>query len=376
MSKETTHSLLKKRKRRGNSPFVIYNNQLMNFKICYSFVLFLFFLSCASLKKEPKAVNITQNYIADHPVTAASHASTLTELEPNTLLAAWFGGKYEGAKDVSIYVSSYKNKKWSAPKKLIEPLIKEGDTLPCWNPVLFKSKSQNLYLFYKVGKNPREWFGAMIVSKDNGNTWSNPKYLPTGILGPIRNKPIETAPGIILCGSSTESIDDNKWRVHLEKYTENTDTWERIDINDPKQFDIIQPTFLVHSDQEIQILSRSRHNKLISSWSEDNGQTWQRTDSINVVNSNSGVDAVTLFDKSFLLVNNPLKMGKDWFNGRNVLDVEYSKDGVNWKKIFDLENQTEGEFSYPAIIQTSDKKVHILYTYNRKFIRHTTFDLK
>lgn len=332
-------------------------------------------VSCASLKKEPKAVNITQNYIADNPVTAASHASTLVELEPNTLLAAWFGGKYEGAKDVSIYVSSYKEKKWSAPKKLIEPLIKDGDTLACWNPVLFKSTSRNMYLFYKVGKNPREWFGAMIVSKDNGNSWSNPKYLPKGILGPIRNKPIETSPGIILCGSSTESIDDNKWRVHLEKYTETTDTWERIDINDPKQFDIIQPTFLVHPDHEIQILSRSRHNKLISSWSEDNGKTWQRTDSINVVNSNSGVDAVTLSDQSFLLVNNPLKMGKDWFNGRNILDVESSKDGVHWKKILDLENQPEGEFSYPAIIQTSDKKVHILYTYNRKFIRHTTFDL-
>ena len=78
----------------------------------------------------------------------------------------------------------------------------------------------------------------------------------------------------------------------------------------------------------------------------------------------------------FLLVNNPLPQGKDWFNGRNVLDVEYSKDGVNWKKLFDLENQKEGEFSYPAIIQTSDKKVHILYTYNRKFIKHTAFDLK
>jgi len=349
----------------------------MNLKIyCPFVVLMLFSFSCASLKKEPKAINIAQNYITDYPVTTASHASTLVELEPNILLAAWFGGKYEGAKDVSIYISSYKEKKWSAPKKLIEPLIKDGDTLPCWNPVLFKSKSQNLYLFYKVGKNPREWFGSMIVSKDNGNNWSNPKYLPKGILGPIRNKPIETAPGIILCGSSTESIDDNKWRVHLERYTENNDTWEKIAIDDKKQFDIIQPTFLVHSDKEIQILSRSRHNKLISSWSEDNGKSWKRTDSINVVNSNSGVDAVTLANQSFLLVNNPLKMGKDWFNGRNILDVEASKDGVHWKKILDLENQPEGEFSYPAIIQTSDKKVHILYTYNRKFIKHTIFDLK
>jgi alpha-L-fucosidase len=349
----------------------------MHLKKYYSFFLLnVLLVSCTSIRKEPKAVNITQSYIAENPVTTASHASTLVETEPNVLLAAWFGGKHEGAKDVSIYISSFKETKWSAPKKIIEPLIKDGDTLPCWNPVLFKSKAQNLYLFYKVGKNPREWFGAMIVSKDNGKSWSQAKYLPKGILGPIRNKPIETTPGVILCGSSTESIDDNKWRVFIETYTEATDSWTITDINDRKNFDIIQPTFLVHSAKEIQILSRSRHNKLISSWSEDNGKTWQKTDSINVVNSNSGVDAVTLSDKSFLLVNNPLKMGKDWFNGRNVLDVEYSKDGLSWSKLFDLENQKEGEFSYPAIIRTSDKKVHILYTYNRKFIKHTTFDLK
>lgn len=349
----------------------------MNLKKYSSIVLLVsVFLACKSIQNEPKAVSVKQNYIAENPVTKASHASTLVELEDNSLLAAWFGGKYEGAKDVGIYISSYKGKKWSAPKELIKPLIKDGDTLPCWNPVLFKSKVQNLYLFYKVGKNPREWFGAMIVSKDDGKTWGETKYLPKGILGPIRNKPIETTPGIILCGSSTESVDDNKWRVFIETYTEATDKWTITDINDKKNFDIIQPTFLVHSDTKIQILSRSRHNKLISSWSEDNGKTWQKTDSINVVNSNSGVDAVTLSDKSFLLVNNPLKMGKDWFNGRNVLDVEYSKDGLNWKKLFDLENQKEGEFSYPAIIQTSDKKIHILYTYNRKFIKHTTFDLK
>ncbi|MDR7211823.1 sialidase family protein [Flavobacterium piscis] len=338
-------------------------------------LLVLAAISCTSLKKAPKAVNITATFISDPPITDNSHAATLVELKPGQLMAAWFGGKHEGAKDVGIYYSVYKEKKWSVPLNLVTPLILQKDTLPCWNPVLFKGKSENLYLFYKVGKNPREWFGAMIISKDNGNTWSKPKYLPDGILGPIKNKPIETAPGVILCGSSTESVDDNKWRVHVEKYTETTDTWEKITIDDKKEFDIIQPAFLVHSPNEIQMLSRSKHNKIISSWSEDNGDTWKKTDSIHVVNSNSGIDAVTLAKGSFLLVNNPLKQGKDWFNGRNVLDVEYSKDGVKWQKLFDLENQAEGEFSYPAIIQTTDGKIHILYTFNRKYIKHTAFEV-
>jgi predicted neuraminidase len=337
-------------------------------------LLVLVSLSCTSVKKL-KVNNITNSFITNHPITNNSHAATLVELEPNKILAAWFGGKYEGAKDVGIYFSNYENKKWTVPKNFVQPLKKERDTLPCWNPVLFKSKSENLYLFYKIGKNPREWFGAMIISNDNGITWSAPKYLPDGILGPIKNKAIETTSGVILCGSSTESIGDNKWRVHVEKYTEATDSWEKIPIDNKKEFEIIQPTFLVHSPNEIQMLSRSKHNKIISSWSEDNGQNWKDTDSIHVVNSNSGIDALTISKKSFLLVNNPLKQGEDWFNGRNVLDVEYSKDGINWKKIFDLENQKEGEFSYPAIIQTLDNKIHVLYTYNRKYIKHVVFEL-
>ncbi|MEO6173721.1 MAG: sialidase family protein [Flavobacterium circumlabens] len=332
--------------------------------------------SCTSVpKKKMQAVNITQSYIAHEPVTNNSHAATLVEIKPNQIMAAWFGGKYEGAKDVGIYFSVYKDKKWSVPQNLVQPAIIKGDTLPCWNPVLFKSKSQNLYLFYKVGKNPREWFGAMITSKDNGATWSAPKYLPEGILGPIKNKPVEVVPGIILCGSSTESTENNQWRVHVETYTEATDIWEKIGVADQKQFDVIQPTFLVHANNTIQMLSRSKHNKIITSWSKDNGRNWAETDSLNVVNSNSGIDALTLSKKSFLLVNNPLPQGKDWFNGRNILDVEYSANGISWKKLFDLENQKEGEFSYPAIIRTSDGKIHVLYTYNRKYIKHVTFDV-
>ena len=348
----------------------------MNLKPNYSVLLVvLVFISCTSIPKNPKANIITQQFISDEPVTNNSHAATLVELKSNELMAAWFGGKYEGAKDVGIYFSNYKDNRWSEPKCLVQPLIRKGDTLPCWNPVLFKSKSKLVYLFYKVGKNPREWFGAMIVSKDNGTTWSDPTYLPENILGPIKNKPIETVPGIILCGSSTESIENNHWRAHVEKYIEATGEWTKIPIENNQGFDIIQPTFLVHSNKIIQMLFRSKHDTLITSWSNDKGESWKKTDSINVVNSNSGIDGLMVSKKSFLLVNNPLRQGKDWFNGRNVLDVEHSKDGIHWKKLFDLENQTEGEFSYPAIIQTSDKKVHVLYTYNRKYIKHVAFEL-
>ena len=46
--------------------------------------------------------------------------------------------------------------------------------------------------------------------------------LPDGILGPVKNHPIELADGTILCGSSTE---DDGWRVHFETTKDKGVTW-------------------------------------------------------------------------------------------------------------------------------------------------------
>ena len=124
------------------------------------------------------------------------------------------------------------------------------------------------------------------------------------------------------------------------------------------------------------MLLRSRQNKIIQSWSSDNGQTWGELSSINLPNPNSGIDAVTLKDGSFLLVYNSLPSGKEWSKGRNVLKLGHSKDGVNWTDIYTLENQEKGEFSYPAIIQSTDGLVHITYTYDRKLIKNVILEIK
>ena len=81
---------------------------------------------------------------------------------------------------------------------------------PCWNPVLFQPKTGSLLLFYKVGPSPGSWWGMMMTSENGGRTWSPPRRLPDGFLGPIKNKPVQCADGDILCPSSTE---EGGWRI-------------------------------------------------------------------------------------------------------------------------------------------------------------------
>ena len=120
----------------------------------------------------------------------------------------------------------------------------------------------------------------------------------------------------------------------------------------------------------MQLLSRSKQGRIVESWSTDGGASWSPLAQTNLLNPNSGTDAVTLKNGTQLLVYNPAVPGKDWFNGRSQLRVAQSADGVAWHDVATLENGTTEEYSYPAIIEGQDGQVHITYTYNRQNIKH------
>ena len=293
------------------------------------------------------------------------HASTIAESK-GALVTAWFGGTREKNPDVVIWVSRLESGAWTKPVEVANGIQTGTNRLPCWNPVVFQPKSGPLLLFYKVGPSPKTWWGMLITSDDGGKTWGAPRRLPEGILGPIKNKPVQLSNGDILCGASTEH---DGWKVHFESTRDFGVTWRKTGpLNDGKKIGAIQPSILFHPNDRLQALGRSEQDKIFEIWSEDGGKTWGPMTLMSLPNPNAGTDAVTLKDGRHLLIYNHTP------NSRSPLNVAVSADGKQWQAALVLEDESRKEFSYPAVIQSNDGLVHILYTWKRERIKHTVVD--
>lgn len=304
----------------------------------------------------------------------SAHASTIVETREG-LVAAWFGGTQEGDPDVGIWLSRREGGHWSTPSEAADGRQPDGTRYPCWNPVLFQPERGPLLLFYKVGPNPRAWWGLVRTSADGGRTWSPALKLPEGILGPIRAKPLEGPGGELLAGSSTEQAG---WVAYLERFAARAGwtaealtsarSWSRsVPLNDPREYGAIQPTILVHSAARWQLLCRSQQGVITEVWTEDAGRTWSRMRATALPNPSAGIDALRLADGRFLLAYNPTT------RGRGKLEIAVSTDGRAWRPAVTLED-SPGEYSYPAMIQARDGRVHLSYTWKRQRIKHVVVE--
>ncbi|MCE9526717.1 MAG: exo-alpha-sialidase [Planctomycetales bacterium] len=334
----------------------------LSVSLCIVALAVLLVSAASSVAADPDIVS--SEFIYEKAPFPQCHASTIAETKEG-LVAAWFGGTAEKNKDVGIWISRHSKEGWSEVKEVANG--KESDTVryPCWNPVLFQMPDGPLLLFYKVGPSPSSWWGMKIESADGGKTWSQPTRLPDNIAGPIKNKPELLADGRLLCGSSTE---DKGWRVHMEWTKDVGKTWERTEpICDGKSVAAIQPTFL-RQGKSLIILCRPRSVlSILRAESADYGRTWSPLVPTDLPNPGSGIDAVTLKNGQHLLIYNHTA------TGRSPLNLAASSDGKTWQAAVLLESEA-GEYSYPAIMQSSDGLVHITYTWKRQRVKHVVVD--
>ncbi|MGH0034716.1 MAG: sialidase family protein [Myxococcota bacterium] len=335
---------------------------------------------------------IVRRFVFERATFAQCHAATLA-FAGDTGVAAWFGGTREGASDVDIWSARFQHGRWSEPERVATGQGHDGRPWPCWNPVLHADGAGGLELFYKVGPSPRRWWGMHTRSHDGGRTWQAPTRLPQGFLGPVKNKPLALDDGRLLCGSSREGVG---WRIHLEWLPRRraplfgprsidtapgerpepdgnlagAERWEQSGpLNRGLWLRAIQPALLRHGDGRLQLLCRTRSGRVAESWSSDGGRHWERLRLTSLPDAASGLDAVTLRDGRHLLVYNHSR------RGRSPLNVAISEDGRSWSAAAVIE-EGHGEYSYPAVVEGPDGRVHVLYTWRRERIRHAELDVE
>jgi predicted neuraminidase len=318
------------------------------------------------------------------------HAPTIIEGNPGELLLTFYAGTKvlnpdnKEVTDCNIWISrlSQDENSWSAPVVIASSQeIKAGTPVPCLDPVLCKTSTGKIHLFYKVGTSTENWTGYVKSSDDNGTTWSTPRCLaPYGVTGPHRCKPVELENGSLVFAATRGS-----WNFRAscsERTNANLTQWEVSNlICRENSHEIIQQPAIFRTGDTINMLFRVRGLKNIyTSRSTNFGETWENATPVyELAGSDSSLDVIQLHDEAEtpLLAYNDIEGSKRY---RLVLmkpeNNNFNFVCTNWKQIkviAESDNQDD-VFCYPSMIQDSNGLVHLVYVKNYQEICYEIFD--
>ncbi len=341
--------------------------------------------SANRLAIEPQAIQPDRDgryhsMIVSRDVSPHVHAASALPTTDGGILAFWYGGSREGAKDVKIFQARWHHglKSWSEPEEIMGPralsFALRRYVKKVGNPLAIRVANGDIWLTF-VSVSIGGWAGSQlnwISSSDDGLTWSAPKRWVTS---PFFNvSTLVKSPGQLylnhwvgipiyheFIGKFAEYlILDSDGRIQHKARMD----WGR---------DNLQPLVLPLSEDSAASYLRfagGAPNQLLYTRSDDAGVSWQPSEPIALPNPNASVAGVGLSSQEQILVFNNSKID------RRVLSLGYSSDqGKHWETIHDFENAQDdvGEFSYPVLINDGDL-FHLFYTWNRKHIKHLYFD--
>ncbi len=340
------------------------------------------------------------------------HGSSIVELPGGDLLAAWFQGSGERtADDVRIMGARFKNGRWSAPF-----LLADTPHIPDCNPVLFLNHSKELFLVW-IAVQANRWQHSVLRVRTTTDyqgsgaprwTWQDNIFLkpgddfareietklkalpPTGHgwaeYAPAYDRTIAEAardPGKRSFGWMTRIkpllLSGN--RIVLPLYSDGYNlSLMAISDDDGRTWKPgsplvgrgpIQPALAEKKDGTLSAYLRDSGdapNRVHYSESADRGQSWTPSVKTDIPNTAS-VEILVLQNGLWVFV------GNDQNHTRARLSLYVSDDeGKTWKWKHLLEDREKGGYSYPALIQSEDGRIHITYSFHpenhRKTIRH------
>ncbi len=313
------------------------------------------------------------------------HAASMIALRDGTVRAFWFAGSREGAADVSIYSSVYdeNSANWSTPKVVIDRISAQQGLsryiAKLGNPVPSRLADGRLQLFF-VTVSIGGWAGSSIsavTSEDEGVTWSSPQRL---ISSPLLNlSTLVKSPSLAFTDGLLGLPAYHEWIGRFGEFL-------RIEagrVIDKRRMSsgrgAIQPLVFVNDAQDASAYFRQTRSagllkQIPVSHTLNAGQTWQPSQDLAIANPNSAVTGLILQSGARILVLNNIENGRY----RLVLLMSDPKVG-QWQTVEVLEDDEalpesqRKEFSYPYLITVSGDDAHLVYTWDRKKIRHRYF---
>lgn len=322
---------------------------------------------------------------ASHGRTQSVHSATAVETKSGKLVAFWYGGSREGARDVALYSSTFSSqtRQWGPETVVLTREQLQGQLRryirKLGNPVALRDAHNRLWLFF-VSVSLGGWSGSSInfmVSDDEGRHWSPARRL---VSSPFLN--IST----LVKGSpflySDRSIGLPVYHELFGKFGEILRLDAEGNVLDKSRLSrgrySIQPEIVPMSARTA--VGFMRHTgeppfRILMLRTEDAGRQWSEPWKTDLPNPNAAVDSLRLDNGDLLLVFNNAEASRD------DLALGYSRDqGRTWKIVHEVEprqvdkGQGSREASYPWLMRTSDGNYHLFYTWRRTHIRHVTFN--
>lgn len=331
----------------------------------------------------PPAPSLVAQWLPDTGAPSV-HAASLITLKDGAVRAFWFAGSREGASDVVINTAVFdpKSHLWAAPTEVINRIDAEQGLsryiAKLGNPVPARLADGRLQLFF-VTVSIGGWAGSSIstvISDDEGLTWSRPQRL---ITSPFFNlSTLVKTPALPFADGRLGLPAYHEWVGRFGEFL-------RIDgtrVIDKRRMSsgrgAIQPAVFVDTPQDAiayfrQMRSSDLPKQIPVSVTQNAGQTWQVAADLPIPNPNSAIAGLRLQDGVQILVLNNIEVG------RHRLVMMMRKPSGQWHIVQTLENeealpdQERKEFSYPYLVTTNGQDAHLVYTWDRKKLRHIYF---
>lgn len=334
---------------------------------------------------EPFIDKAEQPYYAEgfvtYGLTPKAHAATIYALGKE-LIAYWYGGSEEGARDVQIFQANFSDGQWSDARAVVNTDKVQRDLgrfiRKIGNPAVYNRPDGRTWLFF-VSVSVGGWAGSsvnLIESYDGGETWGKVRRLITSpffnLSTLVRNSPIVYTDGSIglpvyheFLGKFGEILRIAPSGRILSKLRLSRGSYS------------LQPDIVPTSEMAAIGLMRYAGNppkRLLQFKTVDGGNSWSAPVKLQVPNPNAAVDAIHIGDGRILAAINNTSSSRASFHLAIV-----SKD-QDWNIVHELESEEVGaanfryQFSYPSITRNNDGMYHLVYSWNTQRIKHVQFN--